>query len=66
MSMHNLFSLPCLPAIQTKGKEPLVDYFQSHVVTSYQYLDIMQKKAMDKTIMKKIKKENKRRKRKRN
>jgi hypothetical protein len=54
--MHNLFSLPCLLAIQTKGKEPLVDHSQSHVVTSYQYLDIMRKKAMDKKIIKKSKK----------
>jgi hypothetical protein len=66
MCIHNLFSLPCVPAIQKKGKEPLVDYSQSHVVTSYQYLNIMQKKVMEKTIIKKIKKENKRKERKRN
>ncbi len=53
--MHNLFSLPCLLAIQTKGKEPLVDCSQSHVVTSYHYLDIVLKKAIDKTISKKSK-----------
>jgi hypothetical protein len=27
-------SLPCLLARRTNGKKPLVDYFQSHVVTS--------------------------------
>ncbi len=54
-----LDSLPCVPAIQTKGKEPLVDYSQSHVATSYQYLNIMYKKVMEKTIIKKIKKEKK-------
>jgi hypothetical protein len=44
MSMHNLFSLPCLPTRQTKGKDPLVDYSQSHVITSNQSLNIMRKK----------------------
>jgi hypothetical protein len=28
MKMHNLVSLPQLPAKHTKGKEPLVDYTQ--------------------------------------
>ncbi len=55
MSMQNLFSMPHLLARQTKGKEPLVDYSQSHVITYDQYLDIMWKKAMDKVIAKKIK-----------
>lgn len=51
MSMHNLFSMLRLPTRQTKGKEPLVDYSQSHVVTYDQYLDRMWKMAMDKAIV---------------
>jgi hypothetical protein len=52
--MHNLFSFLRLLTRQTKGKEPLVDYSQSHVVTSYQNLNIMLKKTMDKAIAKEI------------
>jgi hypothetical protein len=52
--MHNLLSLPQLIAKQTKGKEPLVNYFKSHVIF-YQYIDILQKKAMDKTTIEEIK-----------
>jgi hypothetical protein len=55
MRMHNLMSLPCLPIRHTKGKEPLVDYSQSHVVTSFRYLDILKKKTMEKAIAKEIK-----------
>jgi hypothetical protein len=54
MRMHNLMSLPCLLARHTKGKEPLVDYSQSHVVTSFEYLDILKKKTMEKAIAKEI------------
>jgi hypothetical protein len=53
--MHNLFSLPHLLAIHTKGKEPLIDYSQYHIVTSNQYLNIMRKKAMDKATTREIK-----------
>ncbi len=56
MSMHNLLSMPHLPTRKTKGKEPLVDYFQSHVITYDQYFDVMWKKAMDNAITKEIKK----------
>lgn len=45
--MHNLFLFLHLLTSQTKGKEPLVDYSQSHVVTSYQKLNIMSKKMVD-------------------
>jgi hypothetical protein len=45
---HNLMSLPNLPTRRTNGREPLVDYFQNHVVTSKEYLRIMQQKTMDK------------------
>ncbi len=38
---HNLMSLPHLPPTRTNGREPLVDYFQSHVVISEEYLKIM-------------------------
>jgi hypothetical protein len=51
--MHNLLSLPQLIAKQTKGKKPLVNYFKSHVIF-YQYIDILQKKAMDKTTIEEI------------
>jgi hypothetical protein len=52
--MHNLFSLLRLFVRQKKGKEPLVDYSQSHVITFDQYLNIMWKKAMDKVVVKEI------------
>jgi len=44
---HCLLSLPHLPARRTNGREPLVDYSQSHVVKSKEYLRIMRQKAMD-------------------
>jgi hypothetical protein len=52
MKMHNLLSLPHLHTKQTNGKEPLANYYKSHVVTFDQYINI---KAMDKAIVKKIK-----------
>jgi hypothetical protein len=45
--------LPQLIAKQTKGKNPLINYSKSHV-TFYQYIDILQKKAMDKTKIEEI------------
>lgn len=51
-----MISLFHLLTRQIKGREPLVDYFQSHATTSNQYLDIMWKKAMDKTIAEEIRK----------
>ncbi len=36
-------------------KEPLVDYFSSHVVKSYQYLAMLKQKASEKKIANKIK-----------
>jgi hypothetical protein len=38
---NNLLSLPHLPTRRTSGREPLVDYLQSHVVISKGYLTIM-------------------------
>jgi len=55
MRMHNLMSLLLLLAIHIKGKEPLIDYSQSHVVFSFEYLDIIKKKTMEKVIAKEIK-----------
>ncbi len=43
MRMHNFMSFPRLPASHTKGKEPIVDYSQSHV-TNFEYLDILKEK----------------------
>jgi hypothetical protein len=44
------------------GKEPLGDYFQSHVVILVKYLNILREKTMDKVIQRKLKKERKERK----
>jgi hypothetical protein len=38
---HSLMSLPHLLTQRTNGREPLVDYSQSHVVTLEEYLRIM-------------------------
>jgi hypothetical protein len=48
MRLHNLLSLTHLPPRCTRGKEPLVDFFQSHVVISIEYSNILRRKAMDK------------------
>jgi hypothetical protein len=53
---HSLLSLPHLFVRRTNGREPLMDYFQSHVVTLEEYLRIMQQKAMDKEVVKQIRK----------
>jgi hypothetical protein len=39
---HNLLSLSHLPVKRTNGREPLMDYSQTHVVTSEEYLSIKQ------------------------
>jgi hypothetical protein len=44
-----------LPARRTNGKEPLIDYSQSHIVTSFEYLDILRRKSMEKVAAKEIK-----------
>jgi hypothetical protein len=43
-----------LLARHTKGKEPLVDYSQSHVVINFEYMDILRRKIMEKAIAKEI------------
>jgi hypothetical protein len=54
MKVHNLLLLLRLFARNTKGKEPLIDYSQSHIMTNFEYFDILRRKAMEKTIVKKI------------
>jgi ATP:corrinoid adenosyltransferase len=53
--MYNLFSLPHLLARKTKGKAPLIDYSQSHVVTLDEYLDILRMKIIPKENVEEIK-----------
>jgi hypothetical protein len=48
MQLHNLVAPPHLLAKPTQGKELLVDYFTSHVVTFTEYLGILQKNKMTK------------------
>jgi hypothetical protein len=40
--------------IQTRGKEPLLEYSQFHAMTSAEYLAIMRKKVMEKAVVKAI------------
>jgi hypothetical protein len=47
MKVHNLLLLLHLLARCTKGKEPLIDYSQSHIVTSFKYIDILRRKTME-------------------
>jgi hypothetical protein len=68
MKVHNLLSLPHLLARHTKGKEPLINFFLSHVVISSKYLDIINRKTMENALAKgirarKSKEENKQSKR---
>jgi hypothetical protein len=68
MKVHNLLSLPHLPARHTKGKEPLIKFYLSHVVISSKYLDIINRKTMENALAKgiranKSKEENKQSKR---
>jgi len=51
----NLLSLPQLLTRKRQCKEPLVDYCNSHVVTSYQYLSMLKHKAIDIEVVDKIK-----------
>jgi hypothetical protein len=46
--------LPHLIAKHTRGKEPLIDYFQSHVMITIEYLNILKGKTLNKPIVKKI------------
>jgi hypothetical protein len=55
MRVHNLLLLPHLLTRRTKGKEPLIDYSWSHVVTSFKYLDILRENTMEKEVVEEIK-----------
>lgn len=48
ISFANLLSLPHLLERKTKGKELLMDYNQSYVITSSEYSSILQQKALTK------------------
>jgi len=40
--------------VRTRGTKPLVDYSKSHVVTTIEYLEIMQMKFTQKEVLKHI------------
>jgi hypothetical protein len=44
---RSLLSLPQVSIRRIHGQEPLVDYLQSHVVISKEYLKVMRQKIMD-------------------
>jgi len=44
---RSLLSLPHVFIRRIHGQEPLVDYLQSHVVISKEYLKVMRQKIMD-------------------
>jgi hypothetical protein len=58
VELGDLLSLPRLPTRRKHGKEPLVDYSSSHVVTSDQYLVVLKQKALEKEIVDEIKEQN--------
>ncbi len=47
----DLFTLFHLPTKKTQGRESLVDYSQSHVVTSQEYLSRMRQKTLEKEVV---------------
>ncbi len=59
ISFASLLSLPHLLTRKTRGKEPLVDYNQSYVVTSSEYFSILQQKVLAKEVAKVIKQQKK-------
>jgi hypothetical protein len=52
--VHNLLSLHHLLARHTKGKNPLINYFQLDFVTSSKYFNILRRKTMEKSIVEEI------------
>ncbi len=54
VELGDLLSLPRLPTRRKHGKEPIVDYSNSHVVTSNQYLVVLRQKALENKIVDKI------------
>jgi hypothetical protein len=55
LAKSNLFSLSHLFTRRTNNRELLVNYFQSHVVISNQYMNIMQQEVIQKDATKIIK-----------
>jgi hypothetical protein len=55
MRVHNLLLLFHLPTRCTKGGKSLIDYSQSHVVTSFKYFDIIRRIITEKAVAKEIK-----------
>jgi hypothetical protein len=53
--LANLLSLPRLLTRKRECKKPLVDYYNSHMVTLDQYLAMLKHKAMDKEVVDKVK-----------
>jgi hypothetical protein len=51
LAFQNLLHLLQLLAKKTKGKKHIADYSQSQVVTSIEYLNVMQQKALEKEAM---------------
>jgi hypothetical protein len=54
MRVHKLMLLLDLLVKHTKGKKPLIDYSQSHVMISSEYLNILRRKTMEKAIVEEI------------
>lgn len=54
MNFHNFFLLPHLPTKQIASRKLLVDYSQSYIKTSVEYLTILQNKIMDKIVVEQI------------
>ncbi len=46
--------MPHLIAKHTREKEPLIDYSQSHVMITIEYLNILKQKTLNKAIAKEI------------
>jgi hypothetical protein len=55
MRVHNLLSLLHLLTKHIKEKQPLIDYSQSHIVTNFEYLNILRSKVTEKEIVEEIK-----------
>jgi hypothetical protein len=55
MKFYNLLSLPHLFVRRIVKKEPLIDYPQSHIVSSAEYFAILQQRTLDKATIDNIK-----------
>ncbi len=63
MRLHNLLSLPHLPPKHIRGKDPLIDYSWSHVVTFVEYLYITRKNPWTRQLQRKSNNEKERKER---